>query len=166
MNLAKGTATGTGGIKNIGIVIGGSGNDTLIGDNNGDVLMGNGGNDTLSGGSGRDLLFGGTGSDILNGGAGQDILFDSTTNFGSNWSAIDSLFAFWKTGSDTTFSSRVSQLKAGGVSGVPSLNASNVLSDSFSDILTGGQGNDWFFANSTSPKQDSITDLTSVDLAN
>ena len=48
------------------------GNDTLYGGDNEDELYGGDGDDTLDGGAGQDKLFGGAGSDILNGGAGYD----------------------------------------------------------------------------------------------
>jgi serralysin len=70
-----------------GVVIenayGGSGNDTLTGNevanflrgNAGiDSLTGNQGNDTLEGGSSADLLYGGEGDDLLDGGDGVDIM--------------------------------------------------------------------------------------------
>jgi Ca2+-binding RTX toxin-like protein len=46
-------------------LIGGAGNDTLIGSS---------GNDSLDGGAGKDILIGGAGNDSLDGGAGQDLL--------------------------------------------------------------------------------------------
>ena len=65
-------------------VVGGSGRDTMVGENSAndllrsgggrDTLKGLSGNDQLEGGSGRDKLFGGDGSDVLLGGAGNDKL--------------------------------------------------------------------------------------------
>jgi serralysin len=54
--------------------IGGSGNDTLSGNDLANELSGNGGNDTLNGNRGNDTLRGGTGNDTLNGGDDNDIL--------------------------------------------------------------------------------------------
>jgi Ca2+-binding RTX toxin-like protein len=45
-------------------VIGGAGNDQLIGNQFANQLEGGGGGDTLTGGAGNDLLFGGTGDDV------------------------------------------------------------------------------------------------------
>ncbi|WP_170141572.1 DUF4214 domain-containing protein [Humitalea rosea] len=53
--------------------IGGSGNDTLRGNDLANWLVGNAGNDQLFGGNGDDTLRGGAGSDLLDGGAGFDI---------------------------------------------------------------------------------------------
>lgn len=69
------------GIEN---VIGGSGNDTITGNNDAnllkggsgnDVLYGQGGNDTLKGDAGTDTLRGEDGDDLLYGGAGLDTLY-------------------------------------------------------------------------------------------
>jgi len=58
-------------------VVGGAGNDILVGDNDGNELSGLGGNDSLSGGYGNDTLNGGGGNDTLNGGFGADKLYGS-----------------------------------------------------------------------------------------
>jgi Ca2+-binding RTX toxin-like protein len=56
-------------------IIGGSGNDVLIGSpNRANTLIGQGGDDTLRGGDRGDLLRGGPGTDRLYGGAGNDQL--------------------------------------------------------------------------------------------
>ncbi len=60
---------------------GGSGNDTITGNDLGNVLIGNGGADTINGAGGNDTVNGGTGVDILTGGAGDDtIYFDNLDN--------------------------------------------------------------------------------------
>src|SRR4029077_119067 len=50
-------------VRNIENVLGGSGNDVLVGDGLANSLYGNGGNDVLRGGLGNDVLDGGTGTD-------------------------------------------------------------------------------------------------------
>lgn len=72
VNLSAGTASGFTSIVNIENVEGGSGGDTITGDDNANILSGNGGADILNGGGGADTLVGGTGNDTLNGGAGDD----------------------------------------------------------------------------------------------
>ncbi len=52
--------------------IGGSGNDTISGNQAANTLTGNGGNDTLYGLDGNDTLIGGLGNDIMDGGNGTD----------------------------------------------------------------------------------------------
>jgi Ca2+-binding RTX toxin-like protein len=72
---------------------GGSGNDTLVGDNAANVLRGNAGNDTLSGEGGADRLDGGDGDDTLNGGTGNDQFLGgagtNTADFGSAASGVN-----------------------------------------------------------------------------
>ena len=53
-------------------VIGGSGNDTITGDNDANVVHGGGGRDTISGLAGNDRLYGDAGNDRLTGGPGSD----------------------------------------------------------------------------------------------
>jgi Ca2+-binding RTX toxin-like protein len=68
---------GQGGIElyySIQNLIGGSGNDSLTGNNLVNLLNGGDGNDTLIGGGGNDILLGGNGDDVLNGGTGADQL--------------------------------------------------------------------------------------------
>lgn len=72
-------ATGTDGYGNtytsIETVIGGTGDDTIVGtDTTGERLEGGGGNDRLFGGGGNDTLLGGDGTDSLEGGDGNDLL--------------------------------------------------------------------------------------------
>lgn len=61
-------------ILNIERVTGGSGNDTLTGDELANVFNGGAGNDTLNGRAGADQLAGEAGNDALTGGGGNDIL--------------------------------------------------------------------------------------------
>jgi hypothetical protein len=78
-----GTATGTLGVKSLMHVMGGSGNDSMVGGywdawfeggTGDDTLTGGDGWDRLSGGSGNDSIVGGFGNDELSGGSGQDTL--------------------------------------------------------------------------------------------
>lgn len=54
--------------------IGGSGNDTIIGNAANNTLTGGAGADSISGNGGNDTIFGGLGADTLNGGDGDDTL--------------------------------------------------------------------------------------------
>ena len=67
--------------------VGGSGNNTILGNQavnslsgggGNDKLYGYAGNDRLVGGAGNDFLVGGTGKDILNGGSGADVFYFNT----------------------------------------------------------------------------------------
>ena len=90
LNLTAGSYSSVNGmIKNLAIAynvdiengFGGSGNDTITGNDIANILRGNGGNDTINGAGGNDTLDGGTGVDVLIGGAGDDtIYFDALDN--------------------------------------------------------------------------------------
>ncbi len=58
----------------VSVRVGGSGADTLTGDDGADILLGGSGSDRLYGAGGNDLLCGGSGPDTLFGGAGDDTL--------------------------------------------------------------------------------------------
>lgn len=68
---------------------GGSGNDTLIGNQANNRLDGGGGTDVLDGGEGDDVLIGGPGNDILTGGDGAD-----TFVFAASGSGMDTITDF------------------------------------------------------------------------
>ena len=73
---------------------GGSGNDTITGNDLANILIGNGGNDTITGGLGNDTLIGGAGADKLQGGDGNDIIYYDATDGMANvngGSGLDSL---------------------------------------------------------------------------
>lgn len=81
-----------GGVLDFFKVLGGSGNDTMVGDTQHNELYGNGGNDSITGGNGNfDSIFGGDGNDTLTGGSATDYLYgeagdDSITgNGGDDW---------------------------------------------------------------------------------
>lgn len=65
VNLASGTATGTGGVSNVENAIGGSAADSLVGSFGINNLAGNAGNDTIVAGPGNDTLNGGDNNDVL-----------------------------------------------------------------------------------------------------
>jgi Ca2+-binding RTX toxin-like protein len=81
--------------SDIETVLGGTGDDSIVGsgaDNlfiggtGKDTLVGGGGNDTLTGDEGDDLLVGGSGKDLLNGGAGADTFLGGTGNDTADYS--------------------------------------------------------------------------------
>ncbi|MBB5223125.1 Ca2+-binding RTX toxin-like protein [Amaricoccus macauensis] len=152
---------------------GGSGNDILIGNFDGNVLTGNNGNDMLAGrigndelygGAGNDTLDGGDGTDYLSGGAGTDtIIFTANTTSvnvnlttqsvsfpGQNWpgeslESIENATTGW--GNDTLAgSSGANELH--GMDG-----ADRLVGAGGADRLVGGAGNDVFVftANSSAP---------------
>ena len=74
-------------------LIGGAGNDTLLGDGQANLLLGGGGSDQLDGREGADTLLGGDGADTLWGGAGDDRLEGGTGNDRLDGGAGDDVLA-------------------------------------------------------------------------
>ncbi|MFM8520274.1 MAG: calcium-binding protein, partial [Solirubrobacterales bacterium] len=68
------------GSSNAIIAGGGSGNDTLNGNNSADTQLGRGGSDILNGSAGADTQYGGSGADTLNGGTGNDVQLGGSGN--------------------------------------------------------------------------------------
>jgi len=170
---------------------GNGGKDTIDGGGGNDILVGGPGDDTITGGDGRDLIMGGLGSDKLSGGGGEDILINGTTTFDTDGATQNAILNFWIMDSVTTtitnpdgsttivttplpFATRVSELRAGttGNTAIPALNATNVLNDTSTDMLTGGSitptddNLDWFFAKLSGSAQDTITDLAGGEALN
>ncbi|MGA2496204.1 MAG: hypothetical protein ABSH20_00595 [Tepidisphaeraceae bacterium] len=69
-------------LPDIEIVIGGSGDDKIVGDNLANTLIGGPGNDSLYGMGGNDVLVGGTGNNYLSGGDGDDVLIATNLSSG------------------------------------------------------------------------------------
>ena len=86
---------------------GGQGNDRLDGGIGDDWLSGRGGRDTMLGGNGRDRLFGGADNDIAMGGNGDDVIYgqggrhdtvaggDGMDLITADASEVDENFAYW-----------------------------------------------------------------------
>lgn len=145
--------------------IGGSGNDTLIGNGVANVLTGNAGDDTLNGGAGADTMIGGTGNDTYvvddshdvvteNAGEGADLVNASVTfTLGAN---VENLTF---TGSAATYGTgnaldnvitgndAVNVLRGGGGNDTLIGNGGNDRLDggAGADIMSGGLGNDVFY---------------------
>lgn len=116
---------------------GGSGSDTITGNQVSNTLRGNGGNDSLYGADGNDVLAGGLGNDTLNGGNGLDVADYSGTFLGVT----------------VNLGTGVSS----GSAGIDTLIAmESLIGSSYGDILTGtgtagayvrgGDGDDYIYA--------------------
>jgi Ca2+-binding RTX toxin-like protein len=128
------------------IFVGGSGNDSLIGQGGNDVLIGNDGNDNLYGQDGNDRLYGGAGDDslrvdtgnsLLSGGDGDDklLVLGAGTTVSDGGSGIDKLTLYRP---DLTANQNVNFVPGGGFSLTDGTSVSNVeLLD-----ITLGSGND------------------------
>lgn len=146
----------TGRATNIQMVTGGAGNDTLVGQaSKSSILVGLGGNDILTGGTQRDLLLGGLGADTLNGSSGDDLLVASFVSFETQRDALLAIYNEWI--STRTFAQRTANIWGNGTgprsNGNSFLNSDpsdaitdSVFADGDIDSLTGGSGQDWFFA--------------------
>ncbi len=106
--------------------IGGSGNDTITGNQADNALTGNGGNDSLGGGAGNDTLDGGNGNDTLDGGVGNDRLVGGIGN--------DSLIG--GDGNDTLNGDAGNDTLDGGIGN------DSLIGGDGNDALNGGAGND------------------------
>jgi len=150
INLATGSDTFGNTYTSIETVLGGLGDDTVIGTDTtaelldggagNDRLFGGGGNDSLSGGSGNDLLDGGTGNDLLDGGLGNDSLTGGDGNdalFGG--AGNDTLDG--GIGDDTLNGGLGADFLYGGV-GNDLLITDGADSNDVADLLWGGAGND------------------------
>jgi Ca2+-binding RTX toxin-like protein len=138
----------------------GAGSDSVRGGAGNDVLIGGAGDDLLAGGNGRDLLVGGAGADKLVGDAADDILVAGYTDYDTNAAALSQVMAEW-TRTDATFLTRIADLRAGvGPARTVKLNDTTVHDDQSVDLLTGGDGNDWFLFNQDGDGNPAYKDLT------
>lgn len=143
VNLLLGMATGTGGVIRIRNILGGAGNDVLVGDAQANVLTGNGG---------RDILIGGNGADTLRGGAGTDILVGGLTDGDTNLTNLNNIRAAWA--ANLPYPTRIANLAS-------LLSTSTVHDDSGAiDSLFGGDGLDWFLTSAGDKITDKNTDGT------
>jgi uncharacterized delta-60 repeat protein len=139
-------------------VLGGAGNDTLVGSVLANVLVGNGGADTLSGFAGRDVLIGGKGADTLNGVDGDDLLVGASTVYDANLPFLLTIGFEWRN-PENPYATRVARLTAG-VMGAK-LSAANVPNDLAVDLFGGGSERDWFLYHAG----DSLTDREAGETA-
>ena len=138
---------------------GGDGNDTITGGNANSILMGEAGNDSITGGTGRDIILGGSGSDVLSGGAGDDLLIGGTTQFDADPVKLSLIQAEWVR-TDQTYAQRVAHIQGptAGLNTAVFLNKTTVSNDFSKNTLTGGAGDDLFFASAVTGFEDKVTD--------
>jgi Ca2+-binding RTX toxin-like protein len=131
------------------MLFGGYGDDFLLGGAGDDILVGGGGNDTLDGGPGRNLMIGGAGLDHLSGGADDDLLIAGNTSYNNDTTALAAILSEWQR-TDADYATRIAHLRGtmpGGNNGSYVLTSTTVTNDTSRDVLTGGDGLDWFWAN-------------------
>ena len=149
-------------------LFGGDGNDFLVGGGGNNVLVGGAGDDFLIGGRGRNLLIGGAGSDVLLGTGGDDILIGGSTAFDQNLAALDAVMAEWT--STDSYATRIADLSGTGTGSsfaarrngniflTSGGSGATVFVDDARDLIVGGAGMDWFFADLTAndPDRDTV----------
>jgi Ca2+-binding RTX toxin-like protein len=125
-------------------LVGGDGNDVLVGGKGSDVLLGGSGDDQLAGGLGTDILIGGAGADALDGGAANDLLIADATPFEADAGALLRLSL-----AKSSPKKYAGMIKKAGPTAVPALDAATIPPDGSADHLTGGLATDWFIADPT-----------------
>lgn len=157
-------------------IYGDAGNDSILGGGGQDILVGGEGNDTLSGGGGRDILIGGIGVDNLFAGSGGSLLINGKTSYdaeGVGDAALAAIQREWISNRDVT--TRAANLRGTGTG--PRENGDTFListgrdatlsSDTQVDTLHGGAAADWFFSGKrvgSSGAKDSLVGLAADDL--
>jgi parallel beta-helix repeat protein len=149
INLVLGTATNVGGVTNIQNAIGGAGND---------ILVGTTGTTLLQGGNGSNLLIADSSAATLIGGTGGNLLIGGTTSYDSNATALAAILATWDNTS-TGYSARVATLMS--ASYLYQLDNATVKDNGVGNLLTGGSGQNLYFAHLTNPAKDSTDALAS-----
>jgi cyclophilin family peptidyl-prolyl cis-trans isomerase len=130
----------------------GTGTDELVGGSGNNVLVGGGGADTLIGGTGHNILIAGAGASKLystqlgvassvNGGS---IMIAGTTSYDHNDSALSALMAEW--GSSDAYATRVAKIRNGSLAGGIALSTSTIVASKAVDQLYASTGYDWFWA--------------------
>jgi hypothetical protein len=123
---------------------GGLGNDILTGGFGGTVQVGGAGDDLLTGGSGNDVLVGGSGNDAMFGLAGDDVLIAGSLSGATSLAGLRAMSAEWVASHATTAQEAA--------------DADQVVTDTTTDVLSGGTGSDWFILS----KGDVVRDATTL----
>ena len=160
------------------ILLGGTTNDTLNGNEGNDVLIGGSGNDTLNGGTGNDLMVGGVGNDtyvvdsandqvIENAGEGTaDTIQSSVTYSLAALPNIENLTLTGSAGINGTGNDANNVIIGNSGNNTLSGGIGNdtLIGGAGQDTLTGGTGNDAFkLDGSTTANFDVITDFASAN---
>jgi Ca2+-binding RTX toxin-like protein len=124
-------------LRSIENLIGGTGNDTFVGDGNRNRFLGGSGADTFSGEGGNDSFVGGLGKDLIDGGAGVDELDYSAGADKIRVTLSGSAAALVQVGGTTEDTVLNIENVTGGSS------SDTLLGDSNANVLTAGRGEDF-----------------------
>ncbi|PTM95015.1 M10 family metallopeptidase [Mycoplana dimorpha] len=119
---------------------GGSGSDTIYGNEAGNKLFGNAGNDKLYGLSGNDSLFGGAGNDSLYGGSGNDILHGGPGGDRFDGGTGADTVSYASAAKGVTASLAAPSINTNDAAGDAYSSVENLAGTSYSDRLTGNSG--------------------------
>jgi Ca2+-binding RTX toxin-like protein len=152
-------------LKTTILIDGGAGNDVLMTcEHSGSaILLGGDGNDVIMGGHRGDIVIGGAGEDQLSGDEGNDLVIGGATQFDQNEQALFALLTEWT--STRSLSQRLNNLRTGSGPALAPLRirlaAGQTVFDSHVDTLFGdGGGADWFFAD---PAIDKLRDWAATE---
>jgi len=141
---ASSVGSGNDTLSNIENVVGGSGNDTIAGDNNDNVLSGGAGNDILDGGAGNDTLDGGDGIDTVSYvNAMNSVVVNLAAGTATGGDGDDTLSNF----ENLIGSAFDDNLRGDGSANVLTAGAGNdiIVAGAGADTLNGGTGFDWLY---------------------
>jgi Ca2+-binding RTX toxin-like protein len=170
VNLVTGTATGAAGrdsLSGVENLLGGAGNDSLVGDALANRLLGGNGDDTLDGGAGADIMLGGNGNDVF-------IVGDGDVVQEASGEGIDLILL--RRGAVNLNGRHVENVK-GDTAGQAFLITGNSLANILTggtladtldggashDTLNGGAGNDTLFGNTGNDCLDGGADADTLD---
>ena len=121
---------------------GGAGDDLLVGGGGDNILVGDTGDDVLVGSGKHNVLIGGLGSDLLLG-SGDDLMIAGATVYDADSAALDAILGEWERA--IPLASRVADLSRGvSANGqVLTLNAATILNDLAVDIVIGLGQSQW-----------------------
>jgi hypothetical protein len=143
-------------VKAPAILIGGTGNDTIMGGGGPTIEVGGTGNNTLIGGTQNNILIGGNGSSKLMGRGGNNILIAGTTIYDSNLVALGTIMNTWQTTTNATYAANIAFL--GSSSFAYSLNPNTVHDNGLGNTITAGSNLDWIFANTDGVGNNGVKD--------
>jgi Ca2+-binding RTX toxin-like protein len=170
VNLVTGSATGAAGrdlLLGIDNLLGGGGNDSLLGDGLANRLLGGNGNDTLDGGAGADLMVGGNGDDVFivgdgdavqeASGEGIDLILLRRAIMNLNGRHAENVTGDLAGQAFVITGNALSNILTGG-------NLADTLDGGAShDTLIGGAGNDTLFGNTGNDWLDGGADADTLD---
>jgi Ca2+-binding RTX toxin-like protein len=149
-----GAAEGDHILSDIETLVGGAGNDELIGSGRSNRIIGNGGEDSLAGGSGHDTIFGNDGPDRIQGnlgndsavgGAGDDTFQSSTVVDGTD------TFSGGEGRDTISYSGRRTGVNIGIPADTTPGAAVEDITDATVEVYSGGQGPDVVVVNNNVP---------------